>query len=297
VGGVSAPAPPLAEAGEFQPGVYDMPDHVYHADPVPGGSLSSSGARKLLPPSCPALFKYELDHKRPPKKEFDLGHAAHQLVLGTGPELVVVDRERWDTKECKAEVAAIRERGAVPLKSAEYAIVKAMAGAIRQHPIAGALFSPDRGEAEQSLFWHDRRFGIWRRARLDWLPNPGSGRMVIADYKTAASAAPDKFQRSMHDFGYAAQASFYLDGVRALGLADKSATFVFVVQERTPPFLVTVIQPDPTAFQIGDYLNQEAMRVYAECKASDRWPGYSDGVELVSLPRWVEAQFSKELSW
>lgn len=36
-----------------EPGVYDLPAEVYHADPVEGGSLSSTGARKLLPPSCP----------------------------------------------------------------------------------------------------------------------------------------------------------------------------------------------------------------------------------------------------
>jgi len=30
------------------PGVYDIPAEAYHADPVPGGSLSASGARDLL---------------------------------------------------------------------------------------------------------------------------------------------------------------------------------------------------------------------------------------------------------
>jgi len=31
-----------------RPGLYDLPEHIYHADPVPGGSLSSTGARRLL---------------------------------------------------------------------------------------------------------------------------------------------------------------------------------------------------------------------------------------------------------
>jgi len=35
-----------------EPGVYALPADVYHADPVAGGSLSSSGAKKLL--ACPA---------------------------------------------------------------------------------------------------------------------------------------------------------------------------------------------------------------------------------------------------
>ena len=36
---------------EFTAGVYDIPEDLYHRDPVPGGSLSCSGAKKLLPPS------------------------------------------------------------------------------------------------------------------------------------------------------------------------------------------------------------------------------------------------------
>jgi hypothetical protein len=43
-----------------KPGIYPgVPDEVYHADPVEGGSLSSTGARKIL--DCPAKFKWERD--------------------------------------------------------------------------------------------------------------------------------------------------------------------------------------------------------------------------------------------
>src|SRR5258708_26204894 len=40
-------------------GVYGIPADAYHADPIEGGSLSSSGARRLLPPGCPALFRQD----------------------------------------------------------------------------------------------------------------------------------------------------------------------------------------------------------------------------------------------
>src|SRR4051794_32399270 len=95
---------PLSEA--VGPGVYDdMPVAAYHADPVPGGSLSCSGAKKLLPPSCPALYAWERDNPPAPTTTFELGHAAHQRVLGVGPEIVVVDAETWNTNAVKAEVA------------------------------------------------------------------------------------------------------------------------------------------------------------------------------------------------
>ncbi len=286
-----------APAAEFKAGVYDgMSDATYHADPVPGGSLSSSGARKLLPPSCPALYRYEQDHGRAPKREFDFGHAAHQLVLGAGPGITVVDAKSWRTDAAQGQAEEARAEGKVPLLTAEYETVQAMAAALKRHPIAGRMFNPERGKPEQSLFWKDQKFGIWRRARLDWLPTAGNGQHWVADLKTCRSAAPDRLQKAMWDYGYATQAAWYLDGVRALGLGDKLTKFVFVFQEKTPPYLVTVAEPDPFALQIGAYENQSAMATYRDCMATGHWPGYSDGIESIPLPRWIEAQYAKEIT-
>lgn len=276
-----------------QPGVYDLTDEAYHSDPVPGGSLSSTWARKLLPPSCPARFKWDLDHPTPHKKTFDIGHAAHKLVLGAGPELVCVDRPRWDTNEVKAEVAAIRAAGAVPLKADEYAQVHAMADAIRQHPLAAALFNPASGKPEQSLFWVDDESGVWRRCRLDWLPATRAGRMLVADYKSTTSAEPGHLRRTVGTYSYHCQAAWNLDGIVALGLAEEPA-FVFVCQEKNPPYLVTVVQVDDVAEQIGRERNRRAIDKYRECQETGHWPGYSDDVELISLPAWAERQHDEE---
>lgn len=289
-------APATVPAG-FKPGVYDMDDATYHADPVPGGSLSSSGARKLLPPSCPALFKHELDHGRPPTKAFDFGHAAHRLVLGTGPELVKVDADSWKTAAAQERRDEAHARGAVPLLPAEWEQVHQMAAAIREHPMARALFNPDRGRPEQSLFWVDERTGVWRRARLDWLPNPGQRRVIVPDYKTARSAAPDDIQRTIRAYGYDQQCAWYIDAVRALDLAGLDAAFVFVVQQKTAPYLVTVVQLDAVALQVGRFLNRKAIDIYAECRRTGRWPGFSDDVEVLPLPAWVERQFVHEEIW
>lgn len=280
-----------------EPGVYEIPAEVYHADPVPGGSLSASGARRLLPPSCPALYRYEQDHPPAPRKVFEIGHAAHRLVLGVGPELVRIEAEKWLSAAVKAEVAAVRAAGAVPLKPDEWDTVHAMAAALRAHPIAAALLAPGSGQPEQSLFWRDHHYGeIWRRARLDWLPSPRDERLIIADYKTCQTAAPDDLPRAINAHGYHQTAAWYLDGVRTLGLAE-SAAFVLVFQEKTPPYLVNVVEPNPDALRIGRSLNRDAIRTYRECTATGRWPGYSDDVTYIGLPPWVEAQYSHREVW
>lgn len=274
-----------------EPGVYDMPDDAYHADPVAGGSLSSTGARRLLPPSCPAKFRYLADHPEI-KRDYDLGRAAHHLVLGTGPELVVIDAANYKTKAAQQARDDAHADGAVPLLPHEHEQVVAMADAIRAHPFASALFRPGGGRAEQTLVWRDRRTGIMRRARLDWLPDAAASkpRMILPDYKTCASAEPSEIERAIHKFGYHMQGDFYTDGVYELGLA-RSVAFVLVCQEKNPPYVVTVVQIHPDTLAAGAVLNDYAIEVYRQCTATGRWPGYTDDVYLGRLPGWAEVQF------
>lgn len=273
-----------------QPGIYDIPAAAYHADPVPGGSLSSTGARQLLAPSCPAKFRWQANNGRLPKREFDLGHAAHRLVLGDGDELEIIDAENYRTKAAQAARNAAHDAGRVPLLTAEYEQVQAMAAALRDHPTAAAVFDPDSGEPERSLFWHDAEFGVWRRARLDWLRlRPAGGRLIVPDYKTCASAEPAALSRAMQSYGYYQQGAWYLDAVTALGLAgDVEPAFLLVCQEREPPYLVTICQPNPDALNWGRVRNRKALDLFRQCQTTGHWPGYAEKPVELRLPRWAE---------
>lgn len=273
-----------------EPGVYHgIPDAVYLADPVPGGSLSSTGARAILPPGCPALYRWQALNGRPDTAAFDLGKAAHAEVLGAGAPIVVVYADDWRTKAAKEAAEQARAEGATPLLAKDHAVVQAMAAALRAHPLAAALLGAERGQPEVSLFWRDARADVMCRARLDWLPNPLYGRMVIPDYKTAPTADPGAFARSTGTYGYHQQAAFYLNGAAELGLAEDFA-FLFIVQAKTPPYLVSVCELDATALRIGRARNREAIDLYAHCKTTDTWPGYDEDVTLVALPAWAERE-------
>jgi hypothetical protein len=280
-----------------EPGVYpDMPIGVYHADPVPGGSLSSSGARKLLDPGCPAQFKYDRDNQQPHKREFDIGHAAHMLVLGDGPELEVIDFPDWKKVAARELRDLAYDEGKTPLLTKEYEQVTAMADAIRQHPTAGKLFAPDTGIAEQSMFWQDSRHGVWRRARPDWIPHrQENGRLVVVDYKTARAVDPTALQRAVYEHGYHAQAAWYLDAVKALDLAgDIEPAFIFVFQTKTAPYLVHLVELDFPALTLGAARNDRALRIYAECQRTDTWPGFNDAITYLPLPPYAEKRDEQE---
>lgn len=276
-----------------EPGVYDIPVEAYHADPVPGGSLSSSGARKLLPPSCPALFKHWRDTaEQKTSTAMDVGHAAHLEVLGTGPELVIVDAKDWRTNKAKEAAAEARARGAVPLLAHQHQKVQEMAEALRAHPLASRLLDPLLGRTEQTLVWFDEEFQTWRRAMLDYLPLlDRRRRLIIPDYKTCESAAPDDLPRSIHNYGYHQQGDWYLAGAEALGLpSDGPPAFVLIFQETERPYLVTVVELDREAQEIGRVRNRKALDLYRTCTATGRWPGYSDDVVPVGLPTWAVYQ-------
>lgn len=287
-----------------EPGVHALEPETYHADPVAGGSLSSTGAKKLLSPSCPALFKHWRDtEERETKPAWDFGKAAHKMVLGVGPELVEVADEagknpaEWRTNECKSKVRAVRDRGGVPLHPGELAVIEAMAAQLRAHPWASKLFLPGTGEAERTIVWRDSVTGVWCRALLDWLPGlvPGQ-RFIFRDYKTGATSSVMKPDRTIDDFGYYFQAAFHLTGLRALGIAEDDAPALIVLQCKEPPYLVRVCQPDPTAIRIGAIRVREAIDLYAQCRAAEAagepdsvaWPSWSDDVEMVSLPAYTE---------
>lgn len=265
-----------------EPGVHEMPSSAYHAH----AALSSSGARKLLPPSCPALFKWERDNQAAPKRHFDFGHAAHRLVLGEGPELVVVEAADWRTNAAKEQRDAAYAAGQVPLLPDDFEMVKAMSLALAGHPLVPTRMP---GKPEQSLFAQDEATGVWLRARLDWLPDATGERMVLVDYKTTRSAEPGSFARSVATYGYYQQAAWYLDMVTALGIADDPA-FLFVAQEKTPPYLVTVFEMDEHALRIGRMRNRSAIDIFAECSANDEWPGYSSEIETIGLPAWLDEE-------
>ena len=262
----------------YAPGVYDIPEAEYFGATE---ALSCSGAKLLLPPSCPAKFFYRQDHAEY-KPEWDFGSGAHAMVLGTGPEIVECKFDNWRKDAAQEQRDAARKAGQIPLLTKELAVVREMAAKIREHPIAGFMFDPRDGAPEQSLFWEHERTGTLLRARLDWLTMP-----IIADYKTADSAEPEKFRKAAADYGYHQQHAWYSDGVAAL--FGVMPSFVFVVQEKQPPYLVSIVEWHPEAIRIGRRRNERAIGIYRECVKNGEWPGYTDDEPAeIMLPAWAD---------
>ena len=281
-----------------EPGVYEMSDADYHSDPVPGGSLSSSGARLLLPPNAPAIYKHRQANPVT-KATFDFGHVAHRLVLGKGTEFEIIDADNWRTNDAKAAAVEARENGKTPLLTKDFEQALALANAVRNHPLAGPLFR--HGQAEQSLFWRDRRTGIWRRARLDWLTRTTKGQTLGVDLKTCEHADNEAIRKSVSDYGYHQQDAWYTDGITSLNLNNGTPpAFLFVFVAKKPPHLVNVVALHPVTRSWGRTLNDEAIDLWIDCREHNDWPGYGrepgqpHDIHMLELPVWKQRQLEDE---
>lgn len=264
-----------------KPGPYpDLAEDVYRSQHE---WLSVSGAKKLLPPSCPAKFKATLgeeDHK----PQYDLGKAFHAKVLGAGSEVVEVDADSWRSADARTARDEAYAAGNVPLLTSDAMVVNAMALAVRNHDTASRLFVG--GGAEVSAFWVDETTGVKCKARFDYLPEKQAGRrLIVPDLKSAVSADPREFSRAAARYGYVMQQEHYSSGLRHLGIDDDPA-FVFVVVEKDSPYLVNVVQfADKGDRLITAIALEKALRLFRECTETDTWPGWP-GVTDLTLPAW-----------
>lgn len=246
-------------------------------------AVSSSTLRQML--KAPAIARHEHDNPTPPTAAMDFGTVVHTLVLGRGERIVEVVADDWRTSAAKAAKAAAHAAGKAPILSKDLDRARAAAAAVHEHPIAGGLLAPGTGTAEAVVLWTDERTGVPCRAMVDWWPIDGPGRPMLVDVKTSDDSDPRAFSRTAERFGYHIQDRHYAAGARAVGLDDPA--FLFVVVRKEPPHLVSVVQLDAAAQDVGDRLRDAALDRWVRCTETGVWPGYPGRVHLVGLPRFA----------
>lgn len=257
--------------------VYGMPEHEYHA---PVDELSSTGAKLIL--ESPAKFDWQVRQgNRVHRDAYDLGTAVHTKVLGTGHAAVTCPPDLLD-KTGGMRTAAAKEwkeqqqAAGIPVVSADdLTVIDRMAEAVMAHPTARMLFERP-GNAEVSVF--DDYLGVKRRGRFDYLPDDGG---IAVDLKTSLDASVRGFAKSAVAFGYHIQRGHYLDILSRLG---READMLFVVVEKTAPYLTAVHRLSEQFAEMGHAEALEAVDVYRRCMDSGVWPGYPDEVTEVMPP-------------
>ncbi|MFC8531880.1 PD-(D/E)XK nuclease-like domain-containing protein [Nocardia sp. NPDC057227] len=263
------------------PGLYpNVPEEVYHSDTA---SLSSTAVRLLVKQGGPAKLQgAEREHN----DDFDLGTAAHTLLLGTGADIEVFDAASWQIKHAKEGRIAARAGGKVPLLRKQYDTTRRMVDAALSRPEVAALFPPaPEGVAEMSGYAIDPETWVMLRARFDYLVFGPDKRVKVRDYKTTKNAAPREFSKSAVDYGYHVQAAHYIRVLKALGYEVDD--FVLLAQEKTAPYLTSLHEFDAEALAAGDRVVTAGIGIYAQCCDTGIWPDYGTETNRMSLPSWA----------
>lgn len=244
----------------------------YHADPAVSASHLHAAAASPY-----HYWKRFIDPQRQPVEPtaaMRLGSLVHCAVLE--PDEL---RKRYgvcgprNTKAGKEQAAEMAASGIEAVTEADMALAQAMCAAVREHPAAALLLAS--GKAEQSFWWDDITSGLRCKCRPDWY----SGTTIV-DLKTTTDASPAGFAKSVANFRYHVQANHYLAGTFA-------ERFIFIAVEKTYPYAVGVYELDADAMAHGAELRRQNMQTIADCWAINEWPGYSTGIESLSLPTWA----------
>lgn len=253
--------------------VLDMPEAEYHSGP----ELSSTGAKAIL--DSPALFHWNQTHPQEHKAAYDLGSAVHAKVLGVGWGIQELEFDNYRSKPAQTARDEAREAGLIPMLKHELTEAEDMAEAVLAQPLARALFEQEDGHAEVSMFGTDPDTGVRLRGRFDYL-----GKHAV-DLKTTAGRADERgFAGSVASYKYHVQRGHYLH-LHEL-ITGEAKEMVFVMVEKTPPYLVAVWQLSRDFAEMGEKEARVARERYAACVESGEWPGYPHAVQLAKPPVW-----------
>lgn len=293
----------MMEAGIYQ----EIPNEDYHHGP--GDSKSDLDRVRRSPLHYKANKDAANDNERTnsPTADQAFGSAYHTLILepdefanryATVPEEAPkrpTITQRNAAKPSPATVEAIAwwdkfeadNAGKEILDRDDLETLYKMADALVSHPAARALLGGAPGRAEMSAYWVDQRTGLLLRCRPDYWREDG----ILVDLKTTTDASLEEFSRSLVKWRYHVQAPFYLDGTNeAIAQSGEKVArpteFVFVAQEKKPPFAPACYVLDDEGMRIGRAQYRADLDRLAECKASNVWPGYGGQIQKISVPVW-----------
>jgi exodeoxyribonuclease VIII len=151
-----------------------------------------------------------------------------------------------------------------------------IAESVHRHPIAEQLLFGPGTIHEQTILWS--QLGRARRSTPDV-----RGPIHLCELKSTRCSEPGKFTRDAAFRSYHVQ----LADQRAAILAEtgRRVDEVYIVAvESVEPFAVTVMQLSDRSLAKGEHLARLWLEQLILCERTDRWPAYSEGIELLDVP-------------
>ena len=127
-----------------------------------------------------------------------------------------------------------------------------------------------------------------------WRPDSGQNAAFVADLcqgwgvpcQVIQADQPRLKEAAARQWRYGVQAAWYSWGLeQATGI--RPSQFIFIAVEKKAPYAVACYAADEEMIQLGMETAMRDLQRIAECRTAERWPGYSDQIEMISLPNWL----------
>ena len=248
----------------------------------------------------PEKFKYFLEHPVEQTPAMAFGSACHKFILenedfpgeyALAPNVdkrTKAGKEEWETF-----LATIGDW--TPISMDDNQIMVDMYAALERTPLAKKLVF-GKGETEQAFFWTDPDTGEKCKIKVDRLVKYNR-RWYVVDYKTTQCAETFRFNSDMWKLGYHLQAAMYTEGVMKAKKLKKRPGFLFVAQEKKPPYSVNVIEVSEEVMNAGVAKFHQLLDKLHACKVIDQWPGYLNGnvPNDAFVPNWMQQAMEDEI--
>lgn len=282
------------------PGIYrGVSEADYRADPCPSPSLTQSLCKIILAGSPKHAWtenpRLNPDFEPDDDTKFDVGNAAHRLVLGRGKDFEIVKASDWRTKAAQEAREKAADEGKIGILQHQFEQAVDMAEAaqaqIKRHEDNDAFTA---GDAEVMIAWEEG--GVWFRALVDWLH---ADLRTVDDFKSTGMCVAD------HAIGrLAANANWHLQAAfieRGLDILDPAGAgrrrFRFIAQENYKPHALNVMHMSEHWMTMGRKHVEAAVSKWRPAVTSNRWPGYGTRPVVPEYPAYHERQWlERELS-
>lgn len=258
-------------------------DLDYHAEKA----LSASQI-KFMAKSPWHYKKYVIDGLPYKSNVMNFGTLAHKIVhegivdgyVGMPVFKPIKDGKLSITKKSQVERFEKEHAGKTIVTAASWEKIEGMKEAFDNDPLVQQYISED-DVIEQPYKFYDPLHDIACRFMPDRF-NKKKG--FVVDYKTTYDASPDRFKWSVKSYGYDISAAHYMMGLHRL-FPDTFTEFIFIAQESTPPYTCGVYRLSDNDIAIGFQTRNELIKRIKECELEGVWPGYTNQVQELTVPK------------
>ncbi|QKN87938.1 putative exonuclease [Acinetobacter phage vB_AbaP_Alexa] len=234
------------------------------------------------------LEKSKADELKYILEEMNKGRTGLLSTTGSMNELAAILRANDHSFTLWSEIKAdhtTKIEGKTVLTTDQWDQLHAMRDAVMAHPAASYLMKLP-GKAEQSVYWNDPKTGVLCRCRPDWWTQSN----IVVDLKTCIDASSEGFAKSIYNWRYHVQDVMYRDGIKIA--TGNEPQFVFLAVEKdacvvngtSKGVAVYVLDDESRAAGLKEY--RQSLNEYASCLETDKWPGYDNKVQIISIPAW-----------